>query len=71
MYYFIFEQLIKKSISSANEIAAGMQNKDQVKQVHFVCEVEKAKKKLIIGDRKKDKQYWLEKLLYLYCKKFV
>ncbi len=40
--------MIGESVSSANEVAAGMQDNHPVKQVQFVDEAEKAKKKLII-----------------------
>ncbi len=46
----IFEQLNEESISLENEVVAGMQDKHPVKQVRFVDEVEKAKKKLNMGD---------------------
>jgi hypothetical protein len=45
----IIEQLIEESISSVNEVAAGMQDKHPVKRVRFVDEVEKTKEKLVMG----------------------
>ena len=51
----IIEELIEESNSSANEVATGMQDKHPVKQVQFVDEVEKAKKKLIVGDNSKSR----------------
>ncbi len=51
----IVEQLYKESISLANEVAAGVQDKHPVKQVKFVDEVEKAKEKLIMGDKSKSR----------------
>ncbi len=51
----IIEQLYEESISLANEVAARMQDKHPVKQIKFVDEVEKAKKKLIMGDNSKSR----------------
>ncbi len=51
----IIEQLIEESISLANEVTATMPEKKYVKRVRFVDEVEKAKKKLIMGDNSKSR----------------
>ncbi len=51
----IIEELIEESISLANEVAAGMQDKIPVKWVQFIDEVEKTRKKLIMGDNSTSK----------------
>ncbi len=49
----IIDQLYEESISSANEVADGMQEKHPVKQVKFVDEVEDIANKMIMdGNRK-------------------
>ena len=49
----IIEQSCVESISLASEVAAGMQGKHPMVQIKFVDEVEKTKKKLIMGDNSK------------------
>ncbi len=51
----IIEQLYEESISLANEVAAGMQDKHLVKRVRFVDETEKTKKKLIMDNSSKSR----------------
>ncbi len=46
----IIEQLIEDSISSANEINAGIYEKHLVKRGHFADKMENAKNKLIKGE---------------------
>ena len=51
----IIGQLIEESISTANEVAARMQDNQQKKRVQFVGEIDKAKKDLHMNSKKKIK----------------
>ncbi len=53
----IIEQLIEESVSSANKVAAGMQDNHPKKRVRFVDEVEMTKEKMIIGSNSKSRMY--------------
>ncbi len=55
MHNVSVEKLYEESISLANEVPAEMQDKHPVKQVQYVDEVEKVKKKLIMGDNSKSR----------------
>ncbi len=46
----IIKQLIEESISSANEVASGCNDKHSGKRVRFFDGIEKTRKKLIISD---------------------